>query len=125
MTEPSGIRLQPMLHVDALAPNIAFLELLGATLCYGSRDGDWALLKIGEAELALLAHPPNPADGDERLELNFVSATPLEEIEVRLRAQGVEIRQGTSDESFGRQLTVRTPDGLLVKINEIDRTLVE
>lgn len=119
------VQLQPMLHVTALAPTIAMLESLGGRLVYGSRDGDWALVDVGGSALSLLAHPPNPADGDERLELNFVSRAPLEEVEAVLREQGVPIVQGVSDEAFGRQLKLRTPDGLLVRINELDRSLIE
>lgn len=118
------IQLQPLLHVTKLAPTLAMLEALGGHLVYGSRDGDWALVDIGGSEMSLLAHPPNPADGDDRLELSFVSKSPLEDVEVVLREQGISIVQGVSDEAFGRQLKFRTPDGLLVKINELDRSLI-
>lgn len=124
MTRPMNLRLQPMLHVDAMAPAVAFLEALGGRLLYGSRDNDWSLLDVGGSELSLLAHPANPADGDERVELNFVCSGSLDDIEARLREEGVDIVQGTSDEAFGRQLKLRTPDGLLVKINDIERDLI-
>mgnify|MGYP001090648593 FL=1 len=57
------------------------------------------------------------------MELNFVSSGSLSELEDQLRSAGVKIVTPTSDESFGRQLQVASPDGLLVKINELDPEL--
>jgi hypothetical protein len=56
------------------------------------------------------------------VELNFVSSGPLTELEEQLRSAGVQIVAPTSDE-LGRQLQVASPDGLLVKINELDPEL--
>lgn len=103
---------------------VAFLEAIGGRVAQGSRDGDWAQLAIGGAEVGLLAHPANPEQGEGDVELNFESRTPLEHVEQAARDAGVEIAAPTSDEGFGRQLQLRTPDGMLVKINEIDADLI-
>ena len=42
---------------------------------------------------------------------------------VEARSAGMQIVSPTSDEGFGRQLQVASPDGLLVKINELDPEL--
>jgi predicted enzyme related to lactoylglutathione lyase len=81
-------------------------------------------VSIGGAEIGLLAHPPNPEQGDDQVELNFESRTPLEHVERRARDAGVTVARPTNDEGFGRQLQLRTPDGLLVKLNEIDAELI-
>lgn len=99
---------------------MALLEVLGGTVQQGSRDGDWVSLAVGDAELGLLKHPANPEQGEGDVELNFRSAGPLEQVEEAARSAGVEVAVRTSDEGFGRQLQLRTPDGLLVKINELD-----
>jgi hypothetical protein len=52
-----------------------------------------------------------------------VSSGPLTALEQQLRSAGVQIVSPTSDEGFGRQLQVASPDGLLVKINEMDPEL--
>jgi predicted enzyme related to lactoylglutathione lyase len=114
-----GLRLQPMVHVQDMAVSVAFYEHLGATLRNGSRDGDWVLLELGGAEIGLLAHPPNPEQGEGAVELNL-SADDLDALEARLRVAGVKITRPTSDEAFGRQLQVTSPDGLLLKVNELD-----
>ena len=116
--------LQPMVHVTDLDGTVHLLEALGGEVVEGSRDGDWVQVAIGGAEIGLLAHPPNPEQGEGAVELNFESRTPLERIEQSAHDAGVQIARPTSDEGFGRQLQLRTPDGLLVKLNEIDAALI-
>ena len=118
-TKPQ-LTLQPMVHVRDMAGTVSVLEALGGEVVLGSRDGDWVQMRIGGAEIGLLAHPPNPSQGEGDVELNFQSQTRLEDVEAGAVEAGVEVAQPTSDEGFGRQLQLRTPDGLLVKINEID-----
>ncbi len=70
-TNPDGLALQPMVHVEDMASSVAFYEALGAELLHGSRDGDFAMLRVRSTELALLAHPPNPEQNEGLLELSF------------------------------------------------------
>lgn len=125
VTDPDApaVQLQPMVHVADMPAAVAFYEALGAEVQNGSRDGDWVLLRVGGAEIGLLAHPPNPEQGEGAVELNFAVEGGLERLEAGLREAGVAIARPTSDEGFGRQLQVRSPDGLLVKINEIEPEL--
>lgn len=124
MSSDIDLVLQPMVHVKNMNAAVAFLEAIGGRVAQGSRDGDWVQLAIGGAEVGLLAHPANPEQGEGDVELNFESRTPLEHVEQAARDAGVEIAAPTSDEGFGRQLQLRTPDGMLVKINEIDADLI-
>jgi catechol 2,3-dioxygenase-like lactoylglutathione lyase family enzyme len=117
------VKLQPMVHVASMPEAVDFYAALGARVLNGSRDGDFTLLELSGSELSLLAHPPNPAQDEGQVELNFVSSGPLTELEEQLRSAGVQIVSPTSDEGFGRQLQVASPDGLLVKINELDPEL--
>ena len=115
----SGLQLQPMVHVDDMSAAVGFWEQLGAQVRQGSRDGDWVLLAVGGAEISLLAHPPNREQGEGQVELNCAFVGSLSDLEERLRSADVTVVEPVSDEAFGRQLQVRTPDGLLVKINEL------
>ncbi|MFN8631970.1 MAG: VOC family protein [Chloroflexota bacterium] len=119
----SGLRLQPIVHVSAMAPAVAFYEALGFAVVGGSRDGDWAELRLGASELGLLAHPPNPEQGEGDVELAFATSEPLAPLEERLRAAHVEIARPAGDEGFGEQLQLRSPDGLLVKVNRLEPEL--
>lgn len=123
MAEPTApaIMLQPMVHVEDMRASIIFYEALGARVLHGSRNGDFVMLQIGGGQLSLLAHPPNPEQGEGKVELNFEAASALEELEATLVEAGVSIDTPTTDEGFGRQLLVRSPDGLLVEINELDQ----
>ena len=118
-----ALTLQPMVHVEDMAASVSFYEALGAQLLHGSRDGDFALLQIGSSQLSLLAHPPNPEQREGTVELNFDSSDDLRQVETRLRAAQVVITQPVTDEGFGRQLQVSSPDGLLIKINELQPEL--
>jgi post-segregation antitoxin (ccd killing protein)/predicted enzyme related to lactoylglutathione lyase len=115
-----GLRLQPMVHVVDMAASVSFYEALGGQVVHGCRDGDWVLLRLGGAEIGLLGHPPNPEQGEGMVELNLVSARPLEELEERVRAAGVDVVRPTGDEAFGRQLQLAAPGGMLVKVNELE-----
>ena len=68
------LAIQPMLHVQHMGDSLAFFERLGAKILFGSRDGDYALVRFGPTKLGLLAHPPS-ADNPEPLELHFESDT--------------------------------------------------
>ena len=126
MTAPmplAHLSLQPMVHVQQMRAAVSFYEALGAEVLHGSRDGDFVMLRVGGGQLGLLAHPPNPDQNEGLVELNFETTASLTELEAHLRESGTDIAQTTTDEGFGRQLQLRTPDGLLVKINELDQAL--
>lgn len=114
------ITLQPMVHVEDMAAAVAFYEALGARVLHGSRDGDFTVLGVGGGQISLLAHPANPEQGEGQVELNFEATGDLRDLETRLADRGVTIDTPTTDAGFGRQLIVRSPDGLPVKINELD-----
>jgi len=56
--------------------------------------------------------------------LNFVSTIPLEQLETRARQAGLTLFKAVSDEAFGRQMILRLPSGMLVKVNEIEEDLI-
>ncbi len=118
-----GLHLQPMVHVEDMAASVHFYEQLGGEILHGSRDGDWVLKRLAGAEIGLLAHPPNPVQNEGIVELNFQTHEPLDALEDQLREAGVTIAQPTTDEGFGRQLQLQSPDGLLLKVNELEPEL--
>jgi len=119
----TGVTLQPMLHVDDMGKALDFYSKLGATILNGSRDCDWALLRFGDTELGVLAHPANPEQNEGKVELNFAYSASMEGLEKRLRDAGVTIVRPVGDEGFGYQLQIEDADGMLIKINQIDPAL--
>lgn len=119
----TGLSLQPMVHVDDMGKALDFYTKLGATVLNGSRDGGWAVLRFGDTELGLLAHPANSEQNEGKVELNFEYVGSLEDYEKQLRKKGVTIVRPTGDEGFGYQLQVEDANGMLIKINQIDPEL--
>jgi catechol 2,3-dioxygenase-like lactoylglutathione lyase family enzyme len=109
-----GLRLQPMVHVVDMAAAIDFYSHLGAELIHGGRDSEWTLMQLGTTQIGLLAHPPDEDRGETEVELNFSAVMPLDRLQDRLRRAGVPV--GATDE----KLEVRSPDGLLIKIGQLE-----
>ena len=120
-----GLRVQPMVHVENMSESIAFFEALGGRIAFGSRDGDWTLMEFQGAAVGLLAHPPG--DGRfETVELHFTASSSLDELEVHLRSiNPALIDRGVADVAVSRMLKLKTPDGLLIKIVELKRRVIE
>jgi catechol 2,3-dioxygenase-like lactoylglutathione lyase family enzyme len=123
--QTNTLMLQPMVHVGNMEKALDFYRKLGATVLNGSRDSDWALLRVGDTELGLLAHPANEEQNEGRVELNFEYSGSLKDFEEKLREAGVMIARPTGDEGFGEQLQLEDNDGMLVKINQIDPNLYQ
>jgi hypothetical protein len=115
-----ALMLQPMVHVEDMATSVAFYEHLGGSIIHGDRDESWVLMQVGSAQIGLLATPPNHEQGEGTVELNFHSEMPLEQLEEQLRESDLAVARITNDLAFGRQLQIRSPDGMLIKINEVE-----
>lgn len=118
MTDEPRVALQPMVHVADMHRAVVFYEALGATIIGGNREGDYVEVEIGGGRLALLAHPANPLHGEGAVELQFATAD-LDAVHAYVEGR-VEVVSPPADIPFGRQLQLRTPDGVLVKVNQLD-----
>jgi catechol 2,3-dioxygenase-like lactoylglutathione lyase family enzyme len=134
------IAIRYVRDVDAAS---AFYEALGMTREYSERPTRrglvmWTELTGEGGKLALHSLPDEDgagraggADDDDRdakgghaqVELSFESEEPLELVTGRLRAAGHALETEIVDETFGRSFRVRDPEGLLIQVNEHDRTL--
>lgn len=113
------IKLMPIVYVSQMSRALDFYLALGLEPDYVEREGVWSSLKSGDALLGLHTLdplPPVPEIG--RVELTLVSMEPLEALVARLEAQGIAPARAIHQESFGRSLLLRDPDGLLVQVNE-------
>jgi len=113
-----------MVHVEDMPKSIDFYQALGGRMVFGSRDGDWALMQFEGSTLSILARPPG--DGTlETVELQFVSETSLNELEAYVKSiDPALIDRGVGDEAFGRMLKLKTADGLLIKVLQLERDLI-
>jgi hypothetical protein len=101
-----------------MAASVLFFEDLGAEVIHGGPDSNYVLMQLGTVQIGLLVRPADAGRGG--VELSFAAAMPLDELERRLRARGVTVAKSAHSTDFGPQLHVRTPDGLLVKIGQLE-----
>ena len=119
-----GLQLQPMVHVADMPAAVAFYEKLGGDLVHGDRDGDWVLMQVGTSQIGLVTRPPDPARGESTVELNFSATMPLDRLERLLRKREVRIVRMAVDPDLGTRLHVETPDGMPIKIHQVEPDLL-
>ncbi|WP_148308188.1 VOC family protein [Actinoplanes friuliensis] len=119
-----GLELQPMVHVGDMAAAVAFYEKLGGEVNHGDRDGEWVLMQVGTAQIGLVTRPPDAARGASTVELNFSATMPLDKLEQWLRDNDVKIVEVARDLDLGVQLHVETPDGMPIKIHQVEPELM-
>lgn len=112
------MRLLPIRYCADVAASTRFYRTLGLELGASTRPGGWVELP---AAAGLLALHQAAADAGE-CELAFEADEPLEAVVSRLTAAGYPT-EPILDESFGRSVRVRDPDGVYVQVNENDRSL--
>jgi len=122
-TAISPLTLMPVVYIRQIASVLPFYHALGFQFVAGDRAGEWVELRLGSAILMLHRSEHPSSEAPRSIELSFVSAEPLEEVVARLAAAGFPIDHPIIDESFGRYVTVQAPDGLVLQINEHDRSL--
>lgn len=119
----SPLALMPVVYVRQIAFVLPFYHALGFHFAAGDRAGEWVELRLGSAILMLHRSEHPSSEAPRSIELSFVSAEPLESVLARLAAAGFPTEQPIIDESFGRYVKVPAPDGLMLQINEHDRSL--
>jgi catechol 2,3-dioxygenase-like lactoylglutathione lyase family enzyme len=121
--ETARLTLMPLVYVTDMERSIAFYSALGGKVTAKSRSGTWTELRFGDAILALHRTDHLSQEGYPRLELCFVSAGSLEDLQTRLRKDDVQVDRPVTDEAFGFSMTVRDPDGLPIQVNQHDQSL--
>jgi hypothetical protein len=112
-------RPMPIVFVRNMRTALGFWRAFGLRLVARSRNGRWAELSGARGGFAL--HLADEKD-EQRIELSFDSAGPLEPLAERLRAAGFTVEE-ILDEGFGRSMQVHEPNGLMVQVNEYDDEL--
>ncbi|MEP7026797.1 MAG: VOC family protein [Actinomycetota bacterium] len=112
----------PIRYVADMEAAARFYTALGLVAGDGSRSGNRAELGAAGGMLALHSARSSAADEPGGGELSFEADEPLETIAGRLASAGC-VADAIVDENFGRSLRVTDPDGLVVQVNEHDRTI--
>jgi catechol 2,3-dioxygenase-like lactoylglutathione lyase family enzyme len=117
------IKLMPIVYVTDMARSLDFYEGLGFQSTVQDRSLTWVELHVGDSILALHATPQLPDHTIAHVELAMVWEEALETLAEKLQTAGISLERQITDEAFGRSLAVRDPDGLVIQINEHDRSL--
>jgi hypothetical protein len=112
------MQFRPMVCVADMQSGVTFFEHLGAEIIHGHPRSDYVLMQLGLIQVGLVLEPT--ATAHTAVELNFATPYPLVDLEKYLRRQDVIIAQTVHHTHFGTQLHVQTPDGLLVRITQLE-----
>lgn len=112
------MRIELVLSVSDVERSARFLELIGLKLGPRGLSRMWAELWCGQGFIGLHRNDQIAPHHPERLHLCIATEEPLEQVVQRLRDAGMALEREISDESFGRSIRVRDPDGLLVQVNQ-------
>lgn len=112
------MRLQPIVYTTDVEMAVAwYSKVLGAAPGYSSDM--WTSFAVGDGALGI--HYVEERAGESKVGLSLLTTDPLEQVVSRLEAAAIGIERGIQDETFGRSILVRDPDGSLVQINEHQR----
>lgn len=117
------MRLVSIIYVSDMDRSVDFYTGLGAELGATGRNPYWTELTMGDTPFALHITEPFTGPDSGRMGISLIADRPLEEVAAELRTVGIEPTRGIADESFGRSMVIRDPDGIAIQINEHDEHL--
>jgi predicted lactoylglutathione lyase len=114
------VKLELILTVSNVEKAVAFYKTIGFEL--GSRDISpyWAEMTVGESFIGLHLDSKLTTQDSGRVFVMLNAQAPLEMVMDQLLRGGIALEREISDETFGRSIQVRDPDGMLIQINEHD-----
>jgi hypothetical protein len=112
------LQFRPIVSVTDMSASVTFFEQLGAEVIHGRPGSDYVLMQVGLVQLGLVCE--HSVAAQTAVELNFATTYPLAELEQHLRTQDVPVAERVHDTDFGPQLHLRTPDGLVIRITQLD-----
>ncbi len=111
------MKLTPLVYVTDMDRSIAFYTSLLPAAKIVTTSPYWTELLVGEATLALHIAESVDHAGD-GMGLGLDAATPLEDVLTQLGEADITPSGEICDQPFGRSVTVKDPDGLVIQINE-------
>lgn len=116
--QKNDLSMMTIVYVRDVARSLSFYQALGFQLAVQERTGGWVELHKGEAILALHESDQPSQRQENDVELAFISHKPLEALLESLEQAGFPVARPIIDESYGRSVTLESPDGLLIQVNE-------
>lgn len=111
------MRIQTIVYVRNMDASVEWYRAVldSEPVTHGSH---WSSFHVGGANLALhfVERPLDPG----RVELSLVCTEALEDLVTRLESNDISMARGIADETFGRSIQLRDPEGMIVQVNEHD-----
>lgn len=109
------MRLQPIVYTTSMDRAVDwYAAVLGDDPVY--RSDVWTSFEVGGSDLAL--HRVDRLPEGSRVELSLVAGESLEALVERLGSRDIPLERGIEEETFGRSLVLRDPEGLVIQVNE-------
>lgn len=109
------MRLQPIVYTGSMERAVDwYRKVLDAQPSYSSDV--WSTFQVGDSDLAL--HRVEELPPASRVAISLIATEDLEEVARRLESSGIEIERGIQEETFGRSIVLRDPDGSMIQVNE-------
>jgi catechol 2,3-dioxygenase-like lactoylglutathione lyase family enzyme len=112
------VKLELILSVSSVERAATFYQALGFVL--GSREISpyWAEMTCGESFIGLHRDDQLKTQDSGRVFVMLNAQMPLEMMVDQLLRNDIQLEREIADETFGRSIQVRDPDGMLIQINE-------
>ena len=109
------MKLQTIIYTPEMDRAVEwYSQVLNTEAVY--RSDVWSSFTVGDAKLAI--HRSDNQPNDSRAQLSLVATETLEDISDRLTSSQIAIHRGIQEETFGRSLLLKDPDGFAVQVNE-------
>jgi catechol 2,3-dioxygenase-like lactoylglutathione lyase family enzyme len=114
------VKLELILSVSNVERAVDFYTAIGFVL--GSRGFSpyWAELTVGNSLIGLHRDDNLKTQDSGRAFIMLNAEMPLELVVDQLHRGSIQLEREIADETFGRSIQVRDPDGMLIQINEHD-----
>ncbi len=112
------MKLELILSVSSVERAAEFYQALGFELGVRGISPYWAEMTVGESFIGLHRDDNLNPHGSGRVFVMLNAQAPLETMVDQLGRNGIQLERDIADETFGRSIQVRDPDGMLIQINE-------
>jgi catechol 2,3-dioxygenase-like lactoylglutathione lyase family enzyme len=114
------VKLELILAVSNVERAAEFYQAIGFVLGSRGVSAYWAEMTVGNSFIGLHRDDQLKTRDSGRAFIMLDAEMPLELVVDQLQRNEITLERDIADETFGRSIQVRDPDGMLIQINEHD-----
>lgn len=114
------MKLELILSVSSVEHAVRFYQAIGFVLGSRGISPYWAEMTVGSSFIGLHRDDQLKTRDSGRVFIMLNAEMPLELMVDQLQRNEISLEREIADETFGRSIQVRDPDGMLIQINEHD-----